>query len=238
MRIHTMIPLRFCLSALIACLAAAASIAAPEPEAVPRRWQLRLDPGDLRVAIIDTPGVGERMYLYMTYKVVNNSGEDRDFAPWFELATDSGQIVRAGRDVPHAVVQELLRRIDSPFLQDDLSVQGRLLQGQENAREGLVVWNAPDITAGEYTVFAMGFSGPVETDVIKELQLPVVARGRFRGLDANDKDYRVKGHKKLFAAGDIRHARASSCGPSAKAARPPTPSTASSWARATCQGRP
>ena len=175
MRIHTMIPLRFCLSALIACLAAAASIAAPEPEAVPRRWQLRLDPGDLRVAIIDTPGVGERMYLYMTYKVVNNSGEDRDFAPWFELATDSGQIVRAGRDVPHAVVQELLRRIDSPFLQDDLSVQGRLLQGQENAREGLVVWNAPDITAGEYTVFAMGFSGETKAvprpDTGKEIVL-------------------------------------------------------------------
>ena len=29
-------------------------------------------------------------------------------------------------------------------------------------------------------------------------------RGRFKGLDANDKDYRIKGHKKLFAAGDIR----------------------------------
>jgi hypothetical protein len=157
-RINALIPLRFCLFAFLTCLAAAA-LAAPEPEAVPRRWQLRIDPGGLRVAFINTPGLGERAYLYMTYKVVNNSGEDRDFAPWFELATDSGQLVRAGRDVPHAVVQELLRRIDSPFLQDELSVQGRLLQGPEHAREGLVVWNAPDITAGEYTVFAMGFSG-------------------------------------------------------------------------------
>ncbi|MBL8745060.1 MAG: hypothetical protein JNK58_01750 [Phycisphaerae bacterium] len=135
------------------------SVAAPEPEAVPRRWQLRLQAGDLRVAVIDAPGVGPRAYLYLTYKVINNSGEDRDFSPWFELATDKGQIARAGRDVPHAVVQELLRRIDSPFLQDDLSVQGRLLQGEENAREGLVVWPANDMTAGEYTVFAMGFSG-------------------------------------------------------------------------------
>ena len=53
-------------------------------------------------------------------------------------------------------------------------------------------------------LFAMGFSGPVEGDVIKELALPVAARGRFKGIDANDKDYRVKGHKKMFAAGDIR----------------------------------
>ena len=29
-------------------------------------------------------------------------------------------------------------------------------------------------------------------------------RGRFKGLDANEKDYRLPGSKKLFAAGDIR----------------------------------
>jgi glutamate synthase (NADPH/NADH) small chain len=56
----------------------------------------------------------------------------------------------------------------------------------------------------DLVLFAMGFSGPIETDVVKELELPVVPRGRFKGLDASDKDYRVKGHRKLFAAGDIR----------------------------------
>lgn len=162
--------------------------AAPEPEAIPRRWQLRLIPGDLRVAVVDTPGLGERAYLYMTYKVVNNSGEDRDFAPWFELATDSGQIVRAGRDVPYAVVENLLARISNPLLQDDLSVQGRLLQGVENAKEGLVVWVAPDLTAGEYTVFAMGFSGETKTvprpdtgeDVVLRKTLMLVHQGTGR----------------------------------------------------------
>jgi glutamate synthase (NADPH/NADH) small chain len=53
-------------------------------------------------------------------------------------------------------------------------------------------------------LFAMGFSGPVETDVVKELQLPVVARGRFKGLDATDKDYKLSSSPKLFCAGDIR----------------------------------
>lgn len=159
--------LRFVLAAAVALTSLTApglvALAAPEPEAVPRRWQLRIEPGDLRVAVIDADGVGPRAYLYMTYKVLNNTGEDRDFAPWFELATDNGQIVRAGRDVPHAVVQNLLRRVDNPFLQNDLNVQGRLLQGDENAREGLVVWPAPDMTAGEYTVYAMGFSGETKT---------------------------------------------------------------------------
>ena len=45
----------------------------------------------------------------------------------------------------------------------------------------------------DLVLFAMGFSGPVEDDVVKELMLPVVARGRFKGLDANERDYRIPG---------------------------------------------
>ena len=56
----------------------------------------------------------------------------------------------------------------------------------------------------DLVLFAMGFSGPVENDLVEELGLPVVPRGRFKGLDANEKDYRIKAHKKVFAAGDIR----------------------------------
>ena len=50
----------------------------------------------------------------------------------------------------------------------------------------------------------MGFSGPIETDVVKQLELAVVPRGRFKGLDATERDYRIKGKPNLFAAGDIR----------------------------------
>jgi glutamate synthase (NADPH) small chain len=56
----------------------------------------------------------------------------------------------------------------------------------------------------DLVLFAMGFSGPDEGDVVKELALPVVARGRFKGLDANDKDYKLSASPKLFCAGDIR----------------------------------
>ncbi|MEO8651781.1 MAG: glutamate synthase subunit beta [Hyphomicrobiaceae bacterium] len=56
----------------------------------------------------------------------------------------------------------------------------------------------------ELVLFAMGFSGPIEGDVVKELDLPVVARGRFKGLEANERDYRIRGRDKLFVAGDMR----------------------------------
>ncbi|MGL4396853.1 MAG: glutamate synthase subunit beta [Hyphomicrobium sp.] len=56
----------------------------------------------------------------------------------------------------------------------------------------------------DLVLFAMGFGGPIEGDVIKEFGLPVVARGRFKGLDANDRDYKLAASPKLFCAGDIR----------------------------------
>ena len=55
----------------------------------------------------------------------------------------------------------------------------------------------------DLVLFAMGFSGPVETGLVQELGLGVVPRGRFKGLDADERDYRIKGRKKVFVAGDM-----------------------------------
>lgn len=56
----------------------------------------------------------------------------------------------------------------------------------------------------DLVLFAMGFSGPIEGDVVKQLELAPVARGRFKGLDATERDYKIKSRPKVFAAGDIR----------------------------------
>ena len=56
----------------------------------------------------------------------------------------------------------------------------------------------------DLVLLAMGFAGPVVNDVVKELGLEPAPRGRFKGLDADERDYRIKGSKRLFAAGDIR----------------------------------
>ncbi|MGE0769235.1 MAG: glutamate synthase subunit beta [Hyphomicrobiaceae bacterium] len=56
----------------------------------------------------------------------------------------------------------------------------------------------------DLVLFAMGFSGPIESDVVKQFELQIVPRGRFKGLDATERDYRIKGKANLFAAGDIR----------------------------------
>lgn len=146
--------------ALFAVLAAGIMAGlAPEPDPIPRRWQLDLSTGPLRVATVDVEGVGTRKFYYLTYKVTNNTGQDLLFAPAFELVTDSGEIRRAGRDVPAAVTREIMSRLENPFLEDQIAIVGTLLQGPENAKEGLAVWWVEDIKPGDISIFASGFSG-------------------------------------------------------------------------------
>ncbi len=140
-------------------------VAAPQPDPVPRRWQLDIKPGPLRLAVLDVEGAGEQAYFYFTYYVENNTGEDLLFAPSFQLATDDGSLANSGAGVPSTVTKTILERLRNPFLLDQISAVGLLLQGEENAREGLVIWPAANLEVDEVLVFAAGFSGETKTIV-------------------------------------------------------------------------
>lgn len=152
---------------LVAFLAAALSLVAavvltgmaPEPNPVPQRWQFDVRVGDLRFAKFETADGQLKGYFFLTYRVVNNTKEDLLLAPLFELATENGDVVRSGRDVPQAVTRKVMAEVDNPLAQDQISILGTLLQGEENGREGVVIFSAPDMSARELTVFATGFSG-------------------------------------------------------------------------------
>jgi hypothetical protein len=136
--------------------------AAPEPSPVPKRWQLDLETSPLRWIMLETEQ-GRKPFFFMSYKVTNNSPIDLLFAPVFELATSDGEIHRSGRDVPLSVQNELLNRLRNPFLQDQISIVDTLLRGEENAREGLVIWPVPVDHLNEVVVYAAGFSGETAT---------------------------------------------------------------------------
>lgn len=136
----------------------------PEPDPLPQRWELDLEVGPMRLATVEVDGEGALPYFYMTYRVTNNSGEDLQFAPSFDLGNEDGDVVRAGVDVPRQVRQHLLNLLDNPLLQDQIEIIGPLLQGRENAKDGLVIWPAVDLDADELVLYASGFSG--ETQIV------------------------------------------------------------------------
>lgn len=156
---------------LVLCLALLGGIAvsltpkaqaAPEPAPIPVRWEFDVTPGPLRATsvVID----GERKnFFYFTFKVENNTGNEQFLALSFTLSTDDGKILRSGRDVPREATQAILKRLRSPFLQDELQVQGRILQGEENAKEGLVIWPAENLDVNDLSIYVAGLSGETNT---------------------------------------------------------------------------
>lgn len=159
---------RFAHAVLVAAFAllflGAAAGLAPEPDPIPRRWQLDVEMGPLRVANIDLPG-GSKAFYYLTYKVTNNTGSDLLFAPAFDLSTSDGGVIRSGRDVPAQVTRSLMESLGNPLLEDQIGIIGMLLQGEENAKDGLVIWPADDLRITEISVYSAGFSG--ETRMIE-----------------------------------------------------------------------
>jgi hypothetical protein len=136
----------------------------PEPDPIPRKWELTVDPGELRYAAVDAgDGEGAKGYFYLTYKVTNTSGKDMLFTPSFDLCNDKGEVLRSGRDVPGAVTKTLLEKLDNPLIEDQISIVGMLLQGESNAKEGLVVWPASTLHISQLDIYGSGFSGETKT---------------------------------------------------------------------------
>lgn len=155
---------------LLATIAVMAGMA-PEPDPIPRRWELELEAGSLRAISLvtddrGTPDPADDIYgdfMYLTYRVTNYTGRDLFFAPTFTLTNDSGEILRSSQGVSADTTNRLLAELDQPFLQSEFEVLGVLHQGPENARDVVVIWPLNDRTINEAVVYAAGFSGEAKS---------------------------------------------------------------------------
>jgi hypothetical protein len=154
-------------AAVAACLVVPV-VAAPKPSQVPVSWQLDIDLKHPRAVELTMPGRTEpERFWYIRYTVTNRSGRDCIFVPEFVLYTDTGQILRAGYGVPTAAFKAIKQIHNEPLLKDTTSMTGKLLQGEDNAKDGLAVWRDFDPAAGEFDIFIGGLSGETA-----EVQLP------------------------------------------------------------------
>ncbi len=153
LRAHKLLALHTLVLAAALCLLGASH---PTPAAVPYRWELDFEPGELRLFVDAAEG---RAYWFFTYKVVNNTGKDRVWAPSFVLYTDQGEILKSGDEVPSAITSELLALMGNVLLENQFQVIGDIKVGEENAKEGLVVWAAGDTDITELRLFIGGISG-------------------------------------------------------------------------------
>jgi hypothetical protein len=144
------------------------ALAVPKPTPIPVNWELEMRTQPLESIEVQLPGhPAPQLFWFFRYTVVNNTGQDVIFVPDFVLYTDTGQIIRAGQRVPTAVFRQIKQLYNEPLLKDMTAMTGKLLQGEDNAREGVAIWRDFDPKAGGIDIFIGGLSGESA-----EVQLP------------------------------------------------------------------
>jgi len=146
---------------LVPLVGAATVLAEPSAHAQSRDWEFDFLPGELRHFVDPVDG---KAYWYLTYRVVNRTGSERMWAPTFQLYGDRGQLLSSGREVPARVTKALIDKAGTPFTQDQYQILGELRVGEENAKDGLVVFPSPDPEITELTLFVGGISSRINRD--------------------------------------------------------------------------
>jgi len=148
--------------------APAAGPGALQPSEVPVSWNLTFDFYDIQRIELTLPGQTQpRIFWYMLYTVQNDTGQDVDFYPSFELVTDTAKVYPSDVSVSPLVFQAIKRRhrATHPFLLDSVQIVGKLLQGEDNAKEGVAIWPQFDPQANRVTIYVSGLSG--ETRIVE-----------------------------------------------------------------------
>lgn len=108
----------------------------------------------------DRYGSKPRRFWYMIVTVTNNTGRDVPFYPACNLVTDTFKVIPAGKDTMKIVFDKIkhLQQGRYPFLEQLERAGGKLLQGEDNAKDFAVIWPDFDVNAKEVGIFIAGLS--------------------------------------------------------------------------------
>jgi hypothetical protein len=136
----------------------------PTPSIVPVSWELNFRHGALERLMMPVNGE-QKAFWYLRYSVINNSGRDVLFTPSFELVAETGEVSEAFKNVPNDVFTRIKELYKNQFLMSPTAIYGRLLQGEDNAKDGVIIFTDIDPEARNFQLFISGLSG--ETAEVK-----------------------------------------------------------------------
>jgi len=132
----------------------------PKPSAYPVSWQLTFTHGKPQRIVITPPGEKTpQAYWYMTYSVVNNTRDEQEFLPVFELMTEDGKVLRSDKDISDTIVGEIRIREQNKDLLSSLKMAGTLRVGVDQAKLGVAIWKEPLVQMGQFKIFVGGLCG-------------------------------------------------------------------------------
>lgn len=150
-----------CVSCTTSLLSPRAARAAdyPEPSPYPISWEFKFEHDKPKRVVVTLPGKGPRAFWYMTYTVTNNTTQEREFLPTFEMLTRDGKVLRSDKGVPLRVFEEIKRQENNRFLEPHYKVAGPLRVGEDQAKDGVAIWPEPMSEMGSFSIFVGGLSG-------------------------------------------------------------------------------
>ncbi len=146
---------------LMSLLAVAYTASAyPEPSKFPISWELKFDYATPRRIVVEVPGSAiPKAYWYMTYTVINKTDKEQDFLPVFTLVSKDGKVMRSDKGVPKAVFEKIKDRTGNKLLENHLKVADTILVGDDQAKDGVAIWEEPNAEMGSFNIFISGLSG-------------------------------------------------------------------------------
>lgn len=162
-------------------------------------WVLDIAYKPLRMYTIDGPDKGRRQVHYLYYKVVNRTGQPRQFVPQFTLVTDTGQ--RLEEAVLPKAVKLIQAREDPTYnLLGAVDVAGMIppstKEGVDDAVYGVAIWEGVDPKADRMSIYVRGLSDGYhemkapdsDKPVIryKTLRIDLIRRGDHRNLNEKE----------------------------------------------------
>ena len=117
-------------------------------------WMMDYQGGPLR--LFKDAETGEQFW-YATYTIVNRTKRERSIAPQWELLDEEGRLFSAGEGVPRRVQRAIQSLLANPLHEDQSSLIGDIMTGEENAKSGVAIWKAgPDVK--RFSILITGLS--------------------------------------------------------------------------------
>jgi hypothetical protein len=136
------------------------AVCAPQPKLISTDWSLNFSHQDPQAIRVRVPGEDEpRLFWYMLYRVTNQTSQDRVFVPNFILYTDSGQVLHGAEGVSPTVFEAIQLRHHNPLLENVSTITGVLLRGEDNAKDGVAIFQDIEGEARAFDLFVGGLSG-------------------------------------------------------------------------------
>ena len=126
----------------------------PEPSVYPISWELTFKHKQPKRIV-----VGTTPYWYMTYSVINKTGQEQVFRPDFQMVTNDGKVIKSDHEIPAEVFQRIKNIEGNRFLQPASEIGGPLHVGEDQAKDGVAIWKEPQARMGHFKIFVGGLSG-------------------------------------------------------------------------------